>query len=300
MRLLLPSGTKQQQMNLYAWPKVLEEELKDPTQYVLSHAIQCPKERLFLMDGLWWKLIRRTVGGILIQYPGDVSTRSADLTTSKCLCNSTISTEGAKYMCLDVKNFYLGTPMDSFEYMRIPIKLIPQEIIVQYNLLPLVSDGNMYIEVQTCMYGLPQSGILSNQILARSLAIHGYHQTKFTLGLWRHVTRPIQFTLVVDDFGVQYVGKEHAQHLIDTLETDYTVSKYWTGVIYCGITLRWDYENKHVDMSMPGYIKDALHKFQHIMPKRPQYAPHNWTVPAYAQRIQYAPLPDAPPPETAQ
>jgi hypothetical protein len=42
--------------------------------------------------------VRLTVGGNLIQYPGDVSTRSADLTTSKCLWNSTISTEGARYM----------------------------------------------------------------------------------------------------------------------------------------------------------------------------------------------------------
>jgi hypothetical protein len=73
------------------------------------------------------------------------------------------------------------------------------------------------------MYGLPQAGILANQLLARSLAIHGYHQTKFTPGLWRHVTHPIQFTLVVDDFGVQYVGAEHAQHLIAALETEYTV-----------------------------------------------------------------------------
>jgi hypothetical protein len=69
--------------------------------------------------------VRLTVGGNLIQYPGDVSTRSADLTTSNCLWNSTISTDGAKYMCLDVKNFYLGTPMYTFEYMRIPTKLIP-------------------------------------------------------------------------------------------------------------------------------------------------------------------------------
>jgi hypothetical protein len=73
--------------------------------------------------------VHLTVGGNLIQYPGDLSTRSADLTTSKCLWNSTISTEGDKYMCLDVKNFYLGTPMDSFEYIRIPIKFISQEII---------------------------------------------------------------------------------------------------------------------------------------------------------------------------
>jgi hypothetical protein len=50
---------------------------------------------------------------------------------------------------------------------------------------------------------------------------------------------------------------------------------------------------------MPGYIKDALRKFQHPLPKCPQYAPHNWTVPAYGQRIQYAPLPDAAPPATA-
>jgi hypothetical protein len=240
--------------------------------------------------------VRLAVGGNLIQYPGDVSTCSADLTTSKCLWNSTISTEGVKYMCLDVKNFYLGTPIDSFEYMRIPIKLTPQEIIVQYNLLPLVLDGHVYIEVQKGMYVLPQAGILANQLLARSLAIHGYHQTKFTPGLWRHVTHPIQFTLVVDDFGVQYVGKEHAQHLIDALETEYTVSKDWTGGLYCGITLKWDYSNKHVDLSMPGYIKDALHKFQHSMPKRPQSGPYNWTVPTYGQRIQYIPLPDATPP----
>jgi hypothetical protein len=152
-------------------------------------------------------------------------------------------------MCLDIKKFYLGTPMDTFEYMRIPTKLIQHEIIEQYNLLPMVSDGHVYIEVQKGMYGLPQAGILANQLLARHLAIHGYHQTKFTPGLWRHVTRPIQFTLVVDDFGIQCVGAEHAHHRIATLETNCTVSKDWTGGLYCGITLNWDYANKHVDLS---------------------------------------------------
>jgi hypothetical protein len=97
---------------------------------------------------------------------------------------------------------------------------------------------------------------------------------------------------------VQYVGEEHAHHLIAGLETDYTVSKYWTGGLYCGITLHWDYVNKYVDLSMHGYIKDALHKFQHLLPNRPQYAPHNWTVPAYGQRVQYAPPPDMAPPAT--
>jgi hypothetical protein len=88
-----------------------------------------------------------------------------------------------------------------------------------------VSDGHIYIEVPKGMYGIPQAEILSNQLLSRRLASHGYHQTKVTLGIWRHVTHPIQFTLVVDDFSVHYVGQEHAQHLTDALESDYTVSK---------------------------------------------------------------------------
>jgi hypothetical protein len=49
---------------------------------------------------------------------------------------------------------------------------------------------------------------------------------------------------------------------------------------------------------MPGYVKDTLHKFQHPPPKRPQYAPHNWNVPAYGQRIQHAPTPDMASPAT--
>jgi hypothetical protein len=109
--------------------------------------------------------VRLTVGGNQIQCQGDISTRSEDLITSKCLWSSTISTDGAKYMCLDVKNFYLGTPMDTFEYMCIPIKLIPQEIIDQYNLLPLVSDGHIYMEVQrVCMACHKQASWLTNSL----------------------------------------------------------------------------------------------------------------------------------------
>jgi hypothetical protein len=68
--------------------------------------------------------------------------------------------------------------MESFEYMCIPIKLIPQEIIEEYNLLSLVSDGHVYIEVHKGMYDLSQAGILMNQLIARRLAVHGYHKTK--------------------------------------------------------------------------------------------------------------------------
>jgi hypothetical protein len=68
------------------------------------------------------------------------------------------------------------------------------------------------------MYGLPQAGILANQLLRKRLAPHGYTEAKHTPSLWQHATRPISFTLIVDDFGIKYVGNKHAQHLITTLE----------------------------------------------------------------------------------
>ena len=54
---------------------------------------------------------RLTVGGNLINYPGNVSTEAADLTTTKILFNSVISTHQAKFMGIDIKNFYLEIPI---------------------------------------------------------------------------------------------------------------------------------------------------------------------------------------------
>ena len=61
-------------------------------------------------------------------------------------------------------------------------------------------------EANKGMYGLPQAGLIANQQLKKRLNEHGYHQRKLVPGLWKHDTQPIQFTLVVDDFGVKYVG----------------------------------------------------------------------------------------------
>lgn len=229
---------------------------------------------------------RLTVGGNLIDYPGDVSTPTADTTTAKLVVNSTISTPKAKYMCGDIKNFYLGTPMARYEYMRLPIKLIPDEIIDAYDLRPMLHKDHVYMEIRRGMYGLPQAGILANQLLTTRLAPHGYEQCRHTPGLWRHKWRPILFSLVVDDFGIKYVGKEHADHLIKAIEENYEFSKDWAGQLYCGIKLDWNYEKRTVDLSMPGYIQATLHKYQHPSPKRAQHAPHTWTEPNYGAKQQ--------------
>jgi hypothetical protein len=54
-------------------------------------------------------------------------------------------------MGIDLKNFYLNTPLDRYEYMRLSINIIPDEIIDEYNLHPLVSNGYVYIEIRKGM-----------------------------------------------------------------------------------------------------------------------------------------------------
>ena len=73
--------------------------------------------------------IRITVGENLIDYPGKLTTRTADLTTSKLLWNSVISTKDARFMGIDIRNFHLGTAMERYEYMKILLKLFPPHII---------------------------------------------------------------------------------------------------------------------------------------------------------------------------
>ena len=75
--------------------------------------------------------------------------------------------------------------------------------------------------------------------------------------------------------------KEHALHLKASLEDKYEVTTNWEGKLYIGIALKWDYEKGTIQLSMPGYVRAALHSFQHKKPKRPQDSPYPWTQPIY-------------------
>jgi hypothetical protein len=199
------------------------------------------------------------VGGDRINYPGEVATPTAEMLVAKLLFNSVTSTEGARFMTMDISNFYLMTPLKRPEYIRINIRNIPDEIIKEYNLRSkATTEGAIYIVANRGMYGLPQSGLLANELLEQRLNKRRYRQSKLVPGLWTHDWRPVQFTLVVDDFGVKYVGEEHALHLKQTLTADYAVTTEWDGKRYIGITLDWDYKRRQVHLSMPGYIQKAL------------------------------------------
>ena len=177
--------------------------------------------------------------------------------------------------------------------MRIHSKYFDTEFRKLYNIDSIIAkDGYVYCEIHRGMYGLKQAAIPAYNQLKENLAKHGYHPIPNTNGLWKHDTRKITFALCVDDFGVKYFKKEDAQHLIDTLKLYYPISLDWAGKNYCGLTLEWNYEQGYVDVNIPNCVDNALKKFQHLPPSRPQHAPHKWNKPAYGKKTQFAPPPD--------
>ena len=67
-----------------------------------------------------------------------------------------------------------------------------------------------------------------------------YYETATTTGLWRHKWRSIQFLLIVDDFGLEYVIKQDADNLSIVLKKHHTISQYWEGKKLAGIDLDWN------------------------------------------------------------
>jgi hypothetical protein len=213
---------------------------------------------------------RITMGGNLINYPDNCGTPTANLLTVKLMFNSVISTPNAKFMTIDIKDFYLMTPMDRYEYFRMKIELYPQDIIDKYGLRDKVdAEGNVFCEVPRGMYGLPQAGIIAQELLTKRLHKAGYRQSKITPGYWRHHWRPISFTLVANDFGVKYTNKDDVEHLMNILKQDYEIDTNWEGTRYLGLTLDWDYKQRKVHLSMPGYLENALVRFGHEPPTKP-------------------------------
>jgi hypothetical protein len=124
-----------------------------------------------------------TMGGNLINYLDDCGTPTADLLTVKLMFNSVISTPNTKFMTINIKDFYLMTPMEQYEYFHIKIELFPPDIIEEYGLRNKVdADGNVFCEVRQGMYGLLQAGIIAQDLLTKQLNKAGYRQSKITPG----------------------------------------------------------------------------------------------------------------------
>ena len=96
---------------------------------------------------------------------------------------------------------------------------------------------------------------------------------------------PITFTLIVYGFGVKYVDRAHAENLISALKDLYKLINDWTGSLYMGITLNCQYDKGNIDVFMPGYIANILHKFQHPVLSQSEQASHTHAKQYYGANI---------------
>ena len=109
---------------------------------------------------------------------------------------------------------------------------------------------------------------------------------KHTPGLSKHESRPINFSLVADDFGVLYRSKADVKHLEAELTAHYPITTNWTGDEYIGIDLKWNNEKRELITSMKGYVKCALQEFKHPTSTKTHHGPEIFNPPDYGQQKQ--------------
>ena len=129
--------------------------------------------------------------------------------------------------------------MERFEYMQIPLKILSDDIIEHYKLHDMTHNGHVLVKICKGMYGLRQeAGRLAYDKLVTHLATHRYAPIESTPGPFKHSTKPVHFTLVVDNFGVKYTNIDDAKHLIACIEKLYESTVDWEGTVYCGVHLK--------------------------------------------------------------
>jgi hypothetical protein len=108
-------------------------------------------------------------------------------------------------------------------------------------------------------------------------------------GLWRHKWHPLQFFLIVDDYGVKYAGIEHFNFLLELLKKIHGVQCNMSKDKLASIAIQWDYPGKHCRLSMPGYIDNLLLKFKHPRPLKPRLSPYTCLPISYSIKTQFSP-----------
>jgi hypothetical protein len=161
--------------------------------------------------------IRFTVGGNRINYKGRVSTPTTNLETIKIL------------------RHLIFLPWHAHGLLQIHAHPRERHSSQHHGAVqppPLLHNGDVLTEIRKGMYGLPQAGTLAyNRLAVKHLALSNYTPAvKHTPGLFRHATRPVAFSLVVDNFAIKYVDRVHAEPLLSTLRSLYNITtEDWTG-----------------------------------------------------------------------
>ncbi len=153
------------------------------------------------------------------------------------------------------------------EYVRTKNTDIPAELIEEYKLQGCNRDGWIYFNTRQGCYGLSQAGIFANNLLQSRLLAEGYYKAESTPGLWHHKWCPIQFCLIIDDFGVEYVGLEHFNHLRDVLKKFHGVQFNMAGDKFAGIDINGTMQPACVASVCPSTLRTFLSSLN--IPVRP-------------------------------
>ena len=207
--------------------------------------------------------VRGTVGGNINDFTGNSTAYTASLPSVKILLNGVISDPNAKFMTIDAKDFFLHGSSGRKEYMRIPLKYFSDKDMEKYNVNNFIKEGDksVLVEISGNMYGLVNAAHVAQKDIVKLLNANGFIETN-TPQLYKHKTKNIQFSLVVDDFGVKYTDKADAEFLIKAIETEYEVSVDWDGKLYLGMNIDID-RTKDIHtltLSMPGYLRRILQR----------------------------------------
>ena len=211
-----------------------------------------------LLDKICW------VGAHLIKF-GDLK---ESISTDFCGC----------YPHMWSKGMHLNAHLKDWQCMHFCIDVTPKEVILKRDIRNLVTaDDWVHCEIRKTIYDLKESGKLANTQLKQLLQASDYYPYHLTAGLCGHAHHPIALSLVNNNFGVKHINKADAAHFCCILSANYRMIADWTGGCYLSMALKWDYNLIHagqsVQLSMPGYVKDALTFFKNILNKQ-TFLPH--------------------------
>jgi hypothetical protein len=268
-----------------------------PADRVKDVAYYNPQVKEKFKNGAWVRRTRGTIGGNMINYTGPVSARTAEMEVVRALLCSTLA-DDASFMAADITDYYLNTPLERPEYMRMTRKQVSPAIIAEYGYEEYFVNDMLYFQVNKGMYGLPQAGLLAQNRLIAHIAQHGYTQSDVVPCLFSHATNGVTFVLVVDDFGIKYTNDEGRDHFLDTLRSLYTITVDIENPTYLGMTIIHDKVAQTITCSMPGYIEKVLTRFRAWAGTKTAKSPGVYTAPQYGIKIQLAHVDDTDPLDT--
>jgi hypothetical protein len=161
----------------------------------------------------------------------------------------------------DAKDFYIGSDLERPEYVKVPIAHIPASVIQDYNLTPFITDKHILFQINKCLWGLPQSGYLSQCNLFQLLETNGYHEDLVIPCLFTNAAKTITMMITTDDFMVKSHDPAALVHLKSVLDSQYMMKAdygergYYN---YLGFRIQFYDRQKKAGLSMPTYWAQAF------------------------------------------